>query len=731
MAMTNFTKLGTMCLALILLYAWSPREAQSQFLFTWLDVGEMQSRYMEVGAHPEGATGNRSVEWPSILRGSGHYRSKAFWVGVKNWTDEFGQTWEYHNARVGPRPDGSTYFTPVETRLVSKWEDTEVTVDGSPSFSKIAIVDEVDPTLPADRMVYHKYRTNQGIETERWAYAYSNQIHDDFHIIVRQFTNTGNTDEDDEIELEGQTLNDVLFFNVYRWVGRQQAADHMSNAQTWGKFSMIDMVGDGNEEYPVDFTAIYLWGGRDPNFSGGWDELGSPMLTGRGSNHPSDTIGRLAGMSMQGRIVLHADESTTDQTFNPANQPVTMGWIDSDEPLNADGQPERDYYELGILTRENPDFVDGGSSRMYPHYADRIEASGEFWNATNDASTGKQGGHAATMAYGPYQMAFGETIRVVEAEGAAGLSYEAATTIGRAFKQSGLDPDGVIEFDANGDGTIDTTPFDYSAYNTGAEALTKNQWFFTSRDSMFQMMYRARDVWNASNEMTQYPIVEPPRPPATFNVFGLPDKIAMDWTSLAGSPDPVSWELYRTNSYEDNLPYELIATLPGSARNYDDTDLIRGEDYYYFLQAVGPENAVDPLGITGTPGGQPLRSGRYFTQTYTAAQLKRPPGADITSFRIVPNPINLASDESVRFVVGGDLLRSQVAFFDIPGNCTISIYTETGEFVKEILHTDGSGDETWNLTTDSRQPLVSGVYLVRVVDNDTGAEDVKKMVVIQ
>ena len=127
-----------------------------------------------------------------------------------------------------------------------------------------------------------------------------------------------------------------------------------------------------------------------------------------------------------------------------------------------------------------------------------------------------------------------------------------------------------------------------------------------------------------------------------------------------------------------------------------------------------------------------LKSGRYFTQTYTPATLKRPPGTQASDFRIVPSVVNLASDESVRFIVGGDPTRSQVNFFDIPGNSTISIYT-----LKQVNsssaseHTDGSGDDSWDLTTDSRQPIVSGIYIVRVVNNDNGDTDTKKMVVIQ
>ena len=303
--------------------------------------------------------------------------------------------------------------------------------------------------------------------------------------------------------------------------------------------------------------------------------------------------------------------------------------------------------------------------------------------------------------------------------------------IGVTYKDIGFDDATPIAYDANGDGQIDMTPFDYSTYDTGSESLTKNQWVMTSRDSMFQMMYRARDVFNASNEMAQYPIVQPPKPPRLFEVFGLPDKIELKWETIAGEPDPVSWEVYRTSTNTDNLPYELVTTLPGSARAFDDVNLIRGIDYYYFIQAVGPENAVDPLGITGTPSGLPLKSGRYFTQTYTPTTLKRPPGATAADFRIVPSVVNLAADESVRFIVGGDPTRSRVNFFDIPGNSTITIYTETGEFVKRIEHTDGSGDDDWDLTTESRQPIVSGIYIVRVVNNDDGDTDVKKMVVIQ
>ena len=180
---------------------------------------------------------------------------------------------------------------------------------------------------------------------------------------------------------------------------------------------------------------------------------------------------------------------------------------------------------------------------------------------------------------------------------------------------------------------------------------------------------------------------------------------------------------------QEHCDYELIARLEARAESYDDTDLNRGTDYYYYLQAIGSSQPNDPDGITGTPGGFPLRSSRYLTQSYLPVNLKRSAyGATgtVADARIVPNPLNLGSDPTVRFN-----REDRVAFFNIPGNCTIRIFTEIGELVHTIEHTDGSGDELWNLTTSSRQLLVSGIYIAVITDNANGDEAVQKFAVIR
>ncbi len=771
-------------IGLFLLIITSMTVSAKQFTVQWLDIGTFQSNYSESGSR-SGAVGNSAQQpsrWPAILRNSGHIYSKAFWLGTKDWTDANGQKFPYFVARIGPGRFGQDMTFPIQNKLISRTEDTVVEVDGSVSFNNVAIVDEINPSLSSDRMIHNIHNTYIGVTVDRKVHAYVHEAHDDYHIIEFVYTNTGNTDDDDDIEIPDQSLKETYFFRNHRWKGTDQAAWAVSGGQVWGKFSMNDVVGDGHADYPISFTSQFIWTGIDPNTQGSYDRLGGPLFGQSGSIPRGDTLGRLAGTSHIGRATIHADNSPTDPTYIRCTtatlntcQPSTMGFIHQDEELVSDGRPQEDYYELGIRTRENPDRIEGGSSQMFPHHADRIEPTGLFWEPTNDPSMGDQGGYGITTAYGPYNFAPGESVRIVVVEGVGGLSLDASLRIGRAFKLGGETRNtNLIRYDANGDGQIQTGDFDFSinqmdtdgdgmfdTFGHGLEEMTKNQWVVSARDSLFTTFQRAMNLYATSNNMTTYPVGEAPHAPTSFTLIGRPDKIEISWTNPAGGPTRTKWELYRTSRFEDNIyenclnfdtrefidgsnpldpadpsatnqkfcAYELIATLDPGAQSYEDTDLNRGTDYYYYLQAVGGPQSVDVDGITGTTTGAPLRSSRYLTQTYLPVNLKRPAyGATgtVADARIVPNPVNLGSDPTIRFDQA-----DRLAFFNIPGECTIRIYTEIGELVHTIEHTDGSGDELWNLTTTSRQLLVSGIYIAVITDHSNGEEAIQKFTVIR
>lgn len=99
--------------------------------------------------------------------------------------------------------------------------------------------------------------------------------------------------------------------------------------------------------------------------------------------------------------------------------------------------------------------------------------------------------------------------------------------------------------------------------------------------------------------------------------------------------------------------------------------------------------------------------------------------------KVVPNPylINNEWQQS-------SLIR-RLRFINLPGECTIRIFTLNGDLIKTILHKatigsvqgDAGGDEWWDLLTENRQLVASGVYIFHI-DSKVG-EQVGKFVIIR
>ncbi|CAN0520346.1 unnamed protein product, partial [Laminaria digitata] len=302
-----------------------------EYTSRWLDIGAYHHAYSESGARHWGSQAPAGMEYPAIVRHSGHIISNAFWVGVKDWTDMESTYYPYYVARLGPNEPGSFYTYPIQNKLIGRYEDTVVSINGEPSFDNEAILDEIDPDMAADRMVHNIHNMSIGITVDRKIYAYTNEYHDNYHIIEYNYCNTGNTDDDEEIELPEQTLHDVIFYRTNRWRGVEQAGAATGWEQSvLGRYTVIDVVGDDHEEYPVDFTAQYAWAGWTFENEVGISKLGGPLfLDASRMVAPGDSIGRLSGATMVGRSVIHTDRSTTDSTYDKG-QPTYIGWVDND-----------------------------------------------------------------------------------------------------------------------------------------------------------------------------------------------------------------------------------------------------------------------------------------------------------------------------------------------------------------------------------------------------------------
>ena len=776
----------------------------SQYAVKWMSVGSLHNWYSEIGCEVEEGfikEQQYGLQWPAIHPHQDMQAAKALWIGVENFTDDRGQSFPHKVVHVGPRVTGGGEFFPISFKMYSKFDPPLVFVDDDLSQDKSVDNDEVDPTMIADRMIVNVVNTQTGITMTRKIFQFGQQYHSNYIITEYTFKNTGNVDADPEIELPNQTLNGVYFYYQYRLSVCANTRYEIGNETGWGMNAMLDTRGDGVKVDPEgeNFRAQYVWHGKYPPFNA-YDNIGGPLWTDAVNVEAGDTVGRLGAAQFVGVVTLHADKSASDNSDDPG-QPSTTSWEGSDEPLTSNN----DAYNKAKMDQE---YVWMSKGHKSPRHADVVQPDGNFINPSNwgDPALGTGGGFSNANGYGPYTLAPGDSVVIVIAEAASGISYDAAVEYGKMYKRKQI------------------------------TAADKNAEVMTGRDSLFQTFNRAIANYNSG-----YNIPEPPLPPKIFNVNGGGDRISLSWDTYGTGPAPDGFEIYRASGKYDST-YHLLYTAAPDERSYDDKSAIRGLSYYYYIVSVGSAASNDGTGLT--PAGK-LRSSRYYTQTYNEANLKRPSGdspysakvtggqtapfliqagvnnkliididnlgadtitikanseavdsltiknivgqinvqlgynvaadngfgqlvlispttgldskinilpaqqdaysaiglnAGVTSggvptiqealdkIRVVPNPYNISASTELGF---GELQPNRLAFFNIPGECTIKIYTELGELVQTIEHTDGSGDEYWDSTTSSNQIVVSGIYIAVVEDTKTGERKIVKFVIIR
>lgn len=741
--------------------------AHAQYEFRWLSVGDFQHRYNGGLGQPEIYDPFPLMVWPGIYNiapgGVSYMHVLGYWISAENVVDELGNEYPVRTSHSGPRALGIGEFFQTEMALISQFPEPSVTVDGQVTFQVPVVIDEVDESIPADRMVLNRVNTSIGVSVEQRSIQFSNQFHDDYHITEFRFTNTGNVDADEDVELPDQQLDDVYFSFIRRpkTSASSTSWDNSEGAAAWGAINQTDIVGNGEFDYglPEDWRGMFTWLEHGPNVSE-YSTIGGPMWV-PGSwwySVQTDTTGRLGAAAMHGEFILHADGQPHDP--DPAglgghtqpddlSQPRLMTYMNSDDadltgnsshsniPLMLE---EREWIENGVETRSfgMPQEWEGDlpdrTVPAQPFVAFPVPQGQETVDFVDHFATTTAPELLGSWSYGnnfgPYDMSPGQEVRIVIVDGVAGLSDTLAVELGQWYRRQVVwegmtrDEAGALLFSWN-----PKTNRTCSEGSPDCVSLTKDEWVMTARDSLFQLVERATAAFESG-----YNVPSPPRPPSSFSVTSGTDQITISWTPT--DTPAGGWELYRAQNRYQGFPapgdeelYQLIAQLPPEATSYSDQDARANIDYFYFLQAVGGPNEVDPLGINGTPGGAPLKSSRYYAQTYDPASLLIPPGESLSDVRIVPNPYNLGASQNLRWP--GESGRNRIAFWDLPGEATISIYTEIGQLVKTIEHTGGSGVENWDLTTDSNQRIVSGIYIAVIRDDASGEQVIKKFVVIR
>ncbi len=775
--------------------------ASAQYAVKWMDIGSFQSWYSSAGCEYEEqrvAVQQDGCRWPAIYPNQDMIAAKGLWIGVRNWTDpKDNSVWPYKVVHFGPRYNGdASEFVPQELTTTDRFALPQVFVDGNPSYNIPPDVDNTNAGQKMDRLIYDSVRTYIGLTMVRKMIGFSQQFHDNYIIYDYTFRNTS-----------GKALDSVRVLYQYRYAVCAETRYVVgTNSSGWGinennSVSGVDGSSPANTFFggqvlksePIDkyddVRAIYSWHG---NYKSSGYDFSVPGMPGLGGGAPTsdniggpiwmnafaqpgppanDTTGRLGAAQFIGVCTIHADKSPTDTTDDPS-QPSTTAYISSDDAYNQansisqfNGAIMQTEYQMMSLG-QNVGWINGTVSWSGQRMADKVGVYG-------DPSFGTTGGMSLAQGYGPYNLAPGQSVHIVMAEAAAGLSREACISVGHKFKWGEI------------------------------TAAQKDDSVYTGRDSLFQTFRRAIASYHSG-----YNIAQPPLPPATFTVTSGGDRISLSWTApQAGGPKVTGYNIYRAQGLLSGAYTLLFHAAPGET-SYDDKTAIRGFDYYYYITSVG--DAADNNGSGDTPAGVALESGRYLTQTYDPARLLRPGvsspvkavftvsgitapppihavytnngaiftvrslnltgnapnmsgeivctgtgdpqssgilvrssaiGDSLISFsttqssgaglgdviRVVPNPFNVSASPNVLRYPGEP---NQIAFLNIPPECTIKIYTELGQLIKTLQHTNGSGDEYWDCTTSSNQIVVSGVYIV-VFQTPKGQTAIKKFVVIR
>lgn len=683
----------------------------------WIKIGSLQNWFRTDGCEPEvGRTGLQSdqqdgMRWPAQFHGPAKMQdniaAKALWIGTSNYTDadQYGGSFFPNKVvHVGPRGwDLSREFMPVEFKVIGRFDHPLVFVDGVTGTEMMwdDVVDEFDENLPCDRLIYNVVNTSIGITMTRKIYAWSQQYNDNYFIYEYVFKNTGNVDPDPEIERPNQTLTDVWFYFQYRYSVSREGADATNlNSPRWGINTMLSTRGEASSDTSVSgFTYLgsyaewlagntsadslrcqFAWAGR--HSSATYDLIGYPDM--------NKKTGRFMGPQFIGVATLHADKSTADNSDDPY-QPRTTSYQQSDDPPTR----PNDQFDASRMTDEWKWITKG--HRLPRH--DEVVGDG-----FPDQLEGTPGGFSNCNGYGPYTLAPGDSIRLVLVEGVKGINRKLCNSLGKDWIQQNSPytlPDGSTTNDRD---------------------VFKNSWIFTGKDSLFKTFGMARVNFNAG-----YSVPMPPPPPEIFEVNSGGDRIRLSWSNNAESwPGFAGYRVYRQVAHYDTTFDMIYECGPGTntpvTNSYDDTSAVRGFSYYYYITTF--DDGTNSPGTVLNPSGV-LESSLFWTRTIEPAFLRRAAGEKLEDIRVVPNPYNVRA-RTLQYLGEPD----KIMFLNIPGECTIRIFTERGDLIKTIEHTDGSGDEPWNSTTDYGQVVVSGVYLA-VFETTDGKKAMRKFVIIR
>jgi hypothetical protein len=587
-------------------------------------------------------------------------------LGARNWTDTTGYTWDaYITGHCVRKRTSDIYQFAVPDEYDGytihryfRYPPPQIIVNGTHVEDSFPLAgDEVAPEKiwgTADVMVESNVRLNIGVDAKQRVLAWSQPGHDDYVIWDWTFVNTGNVDEDPELELPGQTLEDVYITRVTEALINGTGTNKIM--PTWAGTTEYH---DTRLSYPQDDDSLridYLtplragYLARDSyglNVSAGqWNILTGARFAGTAvlfapksnnvpqsypvadiaaSNDPAQPSMHSSLLTEPTWIILHngvmADFPAADSSdYREGYKVMVMGGFGID---STDHFFQEVYYMDSVY-----DVYDTTASGAKTHYEQPLDRWGELDPSRGYAYVSNimytQFTQQCHFSIGPYQMEFGDTLRYVYAYVGGAISRKNSYLAGEAWDNgeaasyswlAGLDSAQMVEELSKRDPIFNLYYETELSPPPTVNDIAKGLMVATGKDSLFNNGMNAQRNFNMN-----YDIPTSPAPPSVFRIDSGANAIHLSWEYQAGFEpvDLAGFKIYRaigSTVYQlidgDSTvgDWGLLDSLGPLDSSYVDSFVPGGIDFYYAITAVSNNGIESGIYLTMMPEGSPVWAG--------------------------------------------------------------------------------------------------------------------------